>query len=103
LKCWWRGLAAERLRRVAVLYPHGQSYQDVVATADFLRDLAAHLDGSKVPIIAHSANKWACDILLGGASLEEVVAAPFAWQEGWCYTLTAGWAGPGFDHDSPGP
>jgi alpha-ribazole phosphatase/probable phosphoglycerate mutase len=89
-------LAVERPRRVAFPYPGGQSYQDVVAaTDDFLRDLAAHWDGSKVLIIAHSANKWALDVLLGGAALEELVNAPFAWQEGWHYTLPTGWPGPG--------
>ena len=80
-------------------YPGGQSYQDVVAaTADFLRDLAAHWDGSRVLIVAHSANQWALDVLLAGAALEELVKAPFAWQAGWHYTLPTGWIGPGTNH-----
>ena len=92
-------LTVERPRRVAVPYPGGQSYRDVVtATADFLRDLAAHWDGSKVLIIAHSANQWALDVLLAGAALEELVNAPFAWQAGWHYTLPTGWTGPGADY-----
>ena len=92
-------LSAERPRRVAVPYPGGQSYQDVVAaTADFLHDLATHWDGSRVLIIAHSANQWALDVLLAGAALEELVNAPFAWQAGWHYTLPTGWTGPSADH-----
>jgi alpha-ribazole phosphatase/probable phosphoglycerate mutase len=92
-------LAAERPRRVNTPYPGGQSYRDVVAaTADFLRDLAAHWDGSTVLVVAHSANRWAFDVLLAGASLEELVTAPFAWQEGWRYTLPNGWTVPGADH-----
>jgi len=31
--------------------------------------------------------------LLGGRALEELVDAPFAWQEGWRYTLPSGWSG----------
>ena len=85
-------LAAERPQRVTIPYPGGQSYQDVVAaTDDFLRDLA-QWDGSTVLIIAHSANQWALDVLLNGASLEELVGAPFAWQAGWSYTLPTGWS-----------
>jgi hypothetical protein len=38
------------------------------------------------------------DVLLAGTSLEELVKAPFAWQEGWRYTLPTGWTGPGADH-----
>jgi hypothetical protein len=38
-------------------------------------------------VIAHSANRWAIEHLLEGAPLEELVAAPFAWQEGWEYRL----------------
>jgi broad specificity phosphatase PhoE len=87
-------LAEERPRRVTIPYPGGQSYQDVVAaTDDFLRDLAAQWDGTTVLIIAHSANKWALDVLLNGASLEELVNAHFAWQAGWRYTLPTGWTG----------
>jgi alpha-ribazole phosphatase/probable phosphoglycerate mutase len=46
-----------------------------------------------VIVISHSANKWALDVLLCGARLEDLVAAPFRWQEGWRYTLPTGWAG----------
>src|SRR5918997_2067937 len=92
-------LSAERPRRVAVPYPGGQSYRDVVAaTADFLRDLAARWEGSRVLIVAHSANQWALDVLLAGAALEELVKSPFAWQAGWRYTLPTGWTGPGADY-----
>lgn len=87
-------LAAERSRHSDVPYPEGQSYGQVVdTTCDFLRDLAAHWDGSKVVIISHSANKWALDCLLKGASLEALVEAPFGWQEGWSFTLPADWTG----------
>ena len=92
-------LSAERPWRVAVPYPGGQSYQDVVAaTADFLHELATRWDGSRVLIIAHSANQWALDVLLAGAALEELVKHPFSWQAGWHYTLPTGWTGPGADH-----
>ena len=42
-------------------------------------------------MIAHLANKWALDCLLADATLEELVEAPFDWQEGWRYTLPDGW------------
>ncbi len=87
-------LAAARSRYIAVPYPEGQSYEQVVAaTADFLRDLARDWDGCTVIVIAHSANKWALDCLLNRQRLADLVDAPFGWREGWRYTLPAGWRG----------
>jgi alpha-ribazole phosphatase/probable phosphoglycerate mutase len=57
----------------------------------FLRALAADRAARRVVLIAHSANRWALDCLLGGASLGDLVDAPFARQEGWEYELPAGW------------
>lgn len=86
-------LAMERSRHIDEPFPGGQSYRQVVAaTRDFLRDLAADWDGKTVVIIAHSANKWALDHLLNRIALEDLVDAPFGWQEGWRYSLPTGWA-----------
>jgi alpha-ribazole phosphatase/probable phosphoglycerate mutase len=86
--CPMEVLVAERSRRIDVPFPGGQSYRDVViATADFLYDLAAAWDGRRVLVISHSANRWAFQCLLEGASLEDLVDAPFTWQEGWEYVI----------------
>jgi broad specificity phosphatase PhoE len=78
----------ERLRRIDVPFPGGESYRQVVErTRSFLNDLFPQRDGSRVLLIAHSANRWALQHLLLGAPLEEVVGAPFDWQEGWEYAL----------------
>ena len=74
--------------RTEAPFPGGESYQQVVErTRDFLNDLFPELDGARVLLIAHSANRWALQHLLLGAPLEEVVEAPFDWQEGWEYAL----------------
>lgn len=79
---------AERVRRIDEPFPGGESYTQVVGrTLSFLNDLVEEHDGSRVVLIAHSANRWALQHLLLGASLEEVVAAPFEWQPGWEYVL----------------
>jgi broad specificity phosphatase PhoE len=84
-------LAAERGKHINEPFPGGQSYRQVVAEMrDFLLDLVANWDGKKVVVVAHSANKWALDHLLKGIALEELVDAPFGWQEGWRYVLTPG-------------
>jgi broad specificity phosphatase PhoE len=81
-------IEAERLRRVDEPFPGGESYGQVVErTRSFLNDLFPELDGERVLLIAHSANRWALQHLLLGRALEEVVAAPFEWQEGWEYAL----------------
>ena len=79
---------AERLQRIATPFPGGQSYLDVVEqTRTFLEDLCARHDGQRVVAISHSANRWALQHLLEGTPLEELVVAPFQWQEGWLFTL----------------
>jgi hypothetical protein len=38
-------------------------------------------------IVSHASPRWALEHLLLGRPLEELVVAPFAWQEGWEYAL----------------
>jgi len=79
---------AGRLRRIDEPFPGGESYRQVVErTRSFLNDLFPERDGSRILLIAHSANRWALQHLLLGAPLEQVVGAPFEWQEGWEYAL----------------
>jgi broad specificity phosphatase PhoE len=79
---------AGRVRRIAEPFAGGESYRQVVErTRQFLNELFPELDGSRVLLIAHSANRWALQHLLLGALLEEVVGAPFDWQGGWEYAL----------------
>jgi broad specificity phosphatase PhoE len=40
-------------------------------------------DGGRVLLIGHSATRGALQFLLEGTPLEQLVDAPFAWQEGW--------------------
>jgi broad specificity phosphatase PhoE len=74
--------------RIDEPFPGGESYRQVVErTRSFLNHLFPELDGTSVLLIAHSANRWALQHLLLGAPLEDIVAAPFEWQEGWEYAL----------------
>ncbi|MDH6580802.1 histidine phosphatase family protein [Kitasatospora sp. MAP5-34] len=83
-------VAAQRARRIDEPFPGGQSYRQVVGATDaFLHDLAAGWDGSRILVIAHSANRWALEHLLAGRPLEDVLDAPPAWRPGWYYTLPA--------------
>ena len=87
-------LAAERSRHIDEPYPAGESYRQVVGRVrEFLRELAATWDGSRVVVIGHAAPKWALDCLLCGAALADLVDAPFGWQEGWRYVLPTGLTG----------
>jgi broad specificity phosphatase PhoE len=81
-------LTGERSRHIDRPWPAGQSYRQVVTqVGGFLRDLAADWDGRTVVVIGHSATKWALDCLLDGKTLDDLVDAPFQWQEGWRYLL----------------
>ena len=79
-----------RVRFVDEPYPGGESYRDCVEKMRaFLEDVSAEFDGRRVVVIAHSAQRWALRHLLDGVPLEQLVDAPFEWQEGWEYRLTS--------------
>ena len=81
-------IESERARRIDEPYPDGESYRDcVVRMRELLGDVAAEYDGRRVLLIGHAATRWALQHLLVGTPLEELVDAPFEWQEGWEYTL----------------
>jgi 2,3-bisphosphoglycerate-dependent phosphoglycerate mutase len=79
----------ERVRRVDEPYPGGESYRQVVERMRaFLDGRLGQHEGGRVLLIGHSATRWSLDHLLLGAPLEELVGAPFDWQEGWTYTFS---------------
>ncbi|MEX0849955.1 MAG: histidine phosphatase family protein [Gaiellaceae bacterium] len=81
-------LEAERPLHVDEPFPEGENYRQVVERVrDFLEDLPSEYDGGRVAVIGHSATRWALDHLLKGTPLEELLVAPFEWQEGWEYVL----------------
>lgn len=89
-------VAAERRRRIREPFPGGESYQRVVdRTRDFLAELVRDRDGDRVVVVAHSANRWALEVLLHGRSLAELVDAPFDWQPGWLFRVGSSWGRPG--------
>lgn len=81
-------LEAERARRVREPFPKGASYEQVVdRMKEFLDDLSRDWHDKRVLVIGHSATWFALEHLLNGEGLEDVVRAPYAWQEGWHYEL----------------
>lgn len=79
---------AEKLRRIDEPFPGGESYRDVVERVrSFLEDLLLGFDGTRILLISHAAPRWALENLLHRRALEELVTAPFEWQEGWTYIV----------------
>ena len=77
-----------RARFVDEPYPGGQSYRDCVELMRrFLHDVVREFEGRRVLVIAHSAQRYALRHLLEGVPLEDLVDAPFEWQEGWEYVV----------------
>jgi broad specificity phosphatase PhoE len=78
-----------RTDRIHEPFPGGQSYDDVVElTRSFLADVKRWYDRATVLVVAHSANRWALEHLLGSrAPMAELIVAPFNWQPGWEYEL----------------
>jgi broad specificity phosphatase PhoE len=82
-----------RRRFVDEPFPGGESYRDCVEhMRSFLADVAAEFYGRRLLVIAHSAQRWALRHLLEGVPLEDLVDAPFDWQEGWEYEVPVGGA-----------
>jgi broad specificity phosphatase PhoE len=81
-------LLEPRTRFLDEPFPGGQSYRDCVESMrTFLEDVVAELDGRRVLVIGHSAQRWALQHLLEGVPLEDAVDAPFDWREGWEYVV----------------
>ena len=79
-------LEADRLRRIDEPFPEGESWRQALdRVKGFLDELAATRDGERVLVIGHVATRWALDHYVDGIPLEDLAAAPFAWQEGWTY------------------
>jgi broad specificity phosphatase PhoE len=77
-----------RRRFINQPYPGGESYHDCVEKMrSFLGDVAREFESRRVLVIAHSAQRWALRHLLEGIPLEDLVDAPFEWQEGWDYIV----------------
>ena len=83
-------VGAERPRRIDEPFPAGESYRDAVRRmTSFLDDVTSYFDGRRIVVIGHSATRWALEHLLNETPLEELVDAPFQWQEGWEYVVPA--------------
>jgi alpha-ribazole phosphatase/probable phosphoglycerate mutase len=79
---------AQRRTHLDVPYPRGESWREAVARVGrFLDDLPTRWRGTRVLVIGHLATRWALDVHLTGATLDDLVDAPFEWQPGWEYTL----------------
>lgn len=77
-----------RAEHLDVPYPGGESWRQAVQrVTDFLEALRREQDGRRVLIIDHVATRFALDVIADGLELEEVIAAPFAWQPGWEFRL----------------
>lgn len=69
-------------------YPGGERWRQAIhRVGRFLGDLHLRWEDSRVLVIGHVATRWAFDCLIAGAALEDVMAADFAWQEGWEYQV----------------
>ncbi|MBM2619986.1 histidine phosphatase family protein [Actinoplanes sp. LDG1-06] len=68
-------------------YPGGESWRQAVERVGrFLEDLPTRWDDRRVLVVGHVATRWAFDHLIDGVPLEDLMAADFAWREGWEYT-----------------
>lgn len=83
-----RRLEAERRSRLDEPFPDGESWRQAIErVAGFLADLTRSYDAQRVLVIGHVATRWALDHVALGLRLEDLIAAPFEWREGWEYAL----------------
>jgi len=85
-----------RERHIDEPYPGGESWRQAVERLrEFLEDVLPEFEGRRILVIAHGAQRYGLEHLLGGCDLEEVVTAPFDWREGWEYSAPLSIAGAG--------
>jgi broad specificity phosphatase PhoE len=78
---------AERIHRLAVPFPGGESYQQVVGrVAAWLEEARTAFDGRTVLVIGHRATFFALEHVLAGVPLADAISAPWQWRPGWTYT-----------------
>jgi 2,3-bisphosphoglycerate-dependent phosphoglycerate mutase len=78
----------DRVRYLDEPYPSGESWRQAAArVARWLDDLTLGWRGERVLVVGHVATRWALDHYLNGVPLETLVAADFAWQQGWEYQV----------------
>ena len=71
-------IRGKRLDHIHIPYPHGESYDDVLARfGDFLNELKEHHDGQTVAICGHGI--YPLEVLLNGKPIEEAL---FDWVDG---------------------
>lgn len=81
-------IEAERLQRISIPFPGGQSYDQVVeGMHGFLAEVARRHEGERIVVIGHTATRWALDLLVNGVPLETSVASPFDWRPRWRYLI----------------
>jgi 2,3-bisphosphoglycerate-dependent phosphoglycerate mutase len=81
-------LHATRIDHLDRPYPGGESWREAATRVGrFLSDLPLRWADRRVLVIGHLATSWGLDHFVRGISLEDLVAADFAWQPGWEYLL----------------
>jgi broad specificity phosphatase PhoE len=80
----------EKLHRVDVPFPNGESYTDTTERMrTLLLDLARDYQDKKVMIIGHRATQYGLEHWINGVPLQDAVTAPWSWQAGWTYEWKA--------------
>lgn len=78
----------DRQAHLDLPYPDGESWRQAVErVSGFLEELRREREGERVLVIGHSATRFAFEVVAGARRLEDVIAAPCAWQPGWEYVL----------------
>jgi 2,3-bisphosphoglycerate-dependent phosphoglycerate mutase len=77
---------AQRQRYLRMPHPGGESWERAVnRVGGCLTDLTSRWAGQRVLVVGHVATRWACDHLLNGAALEDLIETDFGWHLGWEY------------------
>jgi broad specificity phosphatase PhoE len=88
----WNGGPVEQVHDRATYldqpYPRGETWREAVARVErAVDDIAAFPRAHRVLVVGHVATRWGIECRCNGASVDALVAADFAWREGWEYRL----------------
>ncbi|MCO8269583.1 histidine phosphatase family protein [Actinoplanes sp. TRM 88003] len=81
-------LHEHRDRHLDEPYPSGESWRQAIErVGGFVNDIPTRWANQRILLIGHVATRWALDHLVNSIPLEALMAADFAWREGWEYEL----------------
>jgi broad specificity phosphatase PhoE len=81
-------IESERLKRIHVPFPNGESYTECMARMkSFIDDIKLKFDDKTILVVGSRATHYGLEHWILGKSIEQCIREEWKWQPGWHYEL----------------